>query len=60
MASFAVIKHLDILKYGNPDKQALAVKLYDEKQHTIAQICEMMSITKPTLYKYIEAARKTK
>lgn len=44
----------------NPDKQALAVKLYDEKQHTIAQICEIMSITKPTLYKYIEAARKTR
>lgn len=43
-----------------PDKQALAVKLYDEKQHTIVQICEMMGITKPTLYKYIEAARKTK
>ena len=40
------------------DKQALAVKLYDEKQHTIAQICEMMGISKPTLYKYIEAAKK--
>ncbi len=38
------------------DKQALAVKLYDEKQHTIAQICEMMGISKPTLYKYIDAA----
>ena len=24
------------------DKQALAVKLYDEKQHTVVQICEMM------------------
>ena len=38
----------------NQDKQALAVKLYGEKQHTIAQICKMMSISKPTLYKYIE------
>lgn len=38
----------------NSDKQALAVKLYDEKQHTVAQICEMMSISKPTLYKYID------
>jgi len=28
------------------DKQALAVKLYDEKQHTIVQICEMMGISK--------------
>lgn len=40
------------------DKQTLAVKLYDEKKHTIAQICEMMSISKPTLYKYVEAAKK--
>ncbi|EQC1412964.1 recombinase family protein [Providencia rettgeri] len=39
------------------DKQALAVKLYDEKQHTITQICEMMGISKPTLYKYIEVAK---
>lgn len=36
------------------DKQALAVKLYNEKQHAIDQICEMMGISKPTLYKYIE------
>jgi DNA invertase Pin-like site-specific DNA recombinase len=41
----------------NKDKQALSVKLYDEKKHTIAQICQMMEISKPTLYKYIEAAK---
>lgn len=41
----------------NKDKQALAVKLYEEKKHTIKQICEMMGISKPTLYKYIEAAK---
>jgi len=29
------------------DKQVLAVKLYDEKQHTIAQICEMMGYWYP-------------
>jgi len=34
------------------DKQALVVKLYDEKKHTIMQICQMMGISKPTLYKY--------
>jgi|TARA_R110000823_G_scaffold60123_6_gene143910 DNA invertase Pin-like site-specific DNA recombinase len=39
------------------DKQALAVKLYDEKEHTVDQICEMMGISKPTLYKYIKAAK---
>lgn len=38
----------------NQDKQALAVKLYGEKKHTIEQICKMMSISKPTLYKYID------
>ncbi len=41
----------------NKDKQALAVKLYDEKRHTVNQICEMMEVSKPTLYKYIEAAK---
>jgi DNA invertase Pin-like site-specific DNA recombinase len=38
------------------DKQALAVKLYTDRKHTINQICEMMGISKPTLYKYIESA----
>ncbi|MCP4409644.1 MAG: recombinase family protein [Gammaproteobacteria bacterium] len=40
------------------DKQGLAVKLYDEKRHTVKNICEMMGISKPTLYKYIEASRQ--
>ena len=40
------------------DKRALSVKLYDEKEHTVAQICQMMGISKPTLYKYIEAQRE--
>ena len=39
------------------DQRDLAVKLYDEKQHTINQICQMMDISKPTLYKYVESAR---
>ncbi len=41
------------------DKQDLAVKLYNEKHHSVKNICEMMSIFKPTLYKYIEASRQT-
>jgi len=41
----------------NKDKQALVVKLYEEKKHTIKQVCEMMEISKPTLYKYVESAR---
>lgn len=39
------------------DKQALAVQLYNEKKHTVAQICVLMGISRPTLYKYIESAR---
>ncbi len=38
----------------NAEKRALVVKLYDEKKHSIAQICQMMGISKPTLYKYIK------
>ena len=38
-------------------KRAVAVKLYDEKKHTVKEICTMMGISKPTLYKYIEASR---
>ena len=41
----------------NADKQDLAIKLYDEKQHTVDKICEIMGISKPTLYKYIEAVK---
>ncbi len=37
------------------DKRALAVQLYEKKKHTVKQICQMMDISKPTLYKYIEA-----
>lgn len=41
----------------NKDKQALAVRLYDEKKHTVAQICELMGVSRPTLYKYIDEAK---
>ena len=39
------------------DKRKLAIQLYEEKKHTVKQICQMMGISKPTLYKYIEADR---
>lgn len=39
------------------DKQALAVQLYNDKKHTVVQICVLMGISRPTLYKYIESAR---
>lgn len=38
-------------------KRTLAISLYDGKKHTVAQICAMMGISKPTLYKYIHASR---
>ena len=41
----------------NQDKRALAIKLYYEKNHTVKQICELMGISKPTLYTYISAAK---
>lgn len=37
------------------DKRRLAVQLYESKEYTVKQVCEMMGISKPTLYKYIEA-----
>ncbi|OCA52460.1 recombinase family protein [Photorhabdus namnaonensis] len=42
------------------DKQALAVQLYNEKKHTVAQICELMGVSRPTLYKYIASANVVK
>ena len=42
-----------------PAKRQLAVKLYDERQYTISEICRMMGISKPTLYNYIAEARGT-
>ena len=40
----------------NKDKRDVAVDLYNQKKLTIEKICEMMEITKPTLYKYIRAS----
>ena len=35
------------------NKRDLAVRLYNEKNHSIVQICQMMNISKSTLYKYV-------
>ena len=42
----------------NQKQQKLLVKLYNSKQHSISEICQLLSITKPTLYNYLEAERK--
>ena len=36
-------------KQLNDLQQKTLVKLYNEKKHTIKELCEMMKITKPTL-----------
>ena len=40
----------------NGDKRRLAVKLYNQREHGINEICQLMGISKPTLYKYVEDA----
>ncbi len=45
-------------KGGRPKRldekqQKLAVQLYRERKHSIDEICQMMGITKPTLYRYV-------
>ena len=38
----------------NADKTNLINQLYNEKKRSIQQICELVGISKPTLYKYIK------
>jgi DNA invertase Pin-like site-specific DNA recombinase len=39
------------------NKRPRAVQLYQEKQLTVKEICEMMGISKPTLYAYVRQAQ---
>ena len=38
------------------EKRKLAVKLYNDKNYSVNQICQVMGISKPTLYKYVRAS----
>ena len=38
------------------EKRKLAVKLYNDKDYSVRQICQMMEISKPTLYKYVRVS----
>src|SRR5215813_15129466 len=40
-------------------KRQRAVQLYQAKQLTVKEICEMMGISKPTLYAYVRQAQST-
>lgn len=37
----------------NESKKKVAIKLYHEREHTVDEICRMMGISKPTLYRYL-------
>ncbi len=43
----------------NADKQLLAVELYAAKKTTVKKICEMLAISKPTLYAYVRANQQS-
>ena len=36
-----------------PNQRALVVSLYNEKQHSLDEICQMMGISRTTLYTYL-------
>ena len=37
----------------NEKKRELAIKLYNERERSIKEICQIMGVSKPTLYSYI-------
>ena len=38
----------------NEQQRALVIRLYNERKNSIKEICEMMNISKPTLYSYLQ------
>jgi len=49
----------------NDKKRELAIKLYNERERSIKEICQIMGVSKPTLYTYLhkhdkEAAQRIK
>ena len=38
------------------DQEQLAIRLYQEKEHSVPQICKLVGVSKPTLYKYLHKA----
>jgi len=37
----------------NLNKRQLVVEMYKERKRTVKEICQMVEISKPTLYKYV-------
>ncbi len=40
-------------------KRNLVVQLYKEKKISVTKICQMMNISKPTLYSYVRQSQST-
>ncbi len=38
-------------------KRQLAVKLYQSHEHSVQEVCRMMGVSKPTLYKYVQEVK---
>ncbi len=38
----------------DPEKWKLAIRLHQEQKYTVQEICQMMQLSKPTLYKYLD------
>jgi DNA invertase Pin-like site-specific DNA recombinase len=43
----------------SPDQQKRLKQLYKDQNVSVKEICQMMSISKPTLYKYLKNGHKT-
>ncbi len=44
---------------NTPKKVALAQSLYENKNNTIEEICKTLNVSRATLYRYINTAKKT-
>lgn len=42
----------------SPEKQALALRLYHERKHTVEEICRLMGVGRSTLYNYLTQAER--
>jgi DNA invertase Pin-like site-specific DNA recombinase len=41
----------------DPKQRKVAIKLYEEREHPVEEICRIMGISKPTLYSYLQEAK---
>jgi DNA invertase Pin-like site-specific DNA recombinase len=41
----------------DPKQRKVAIKLYEEREHPVEEICRIMKISKPTLYSYLQEAK---